>query len=111
MLTNPYFFLNKYSQFRLNDPSLAAIVQFAVRNLGVQHIVIVGHTNCGGVRGALEAVFPPQAPKVEDGDPESAPTPSLNIPPALGDWLQPLIEDIKNTQPPNLGEFLQIALF
>lgn len=32
----------------------AAAVEFAVKHLKVQHILVMGHSNCGGVRGCLE---------------------------------------------------------
>lgn len=36
------------------DASLMAALSFAVNTLGVKHIVVAGHTNCGGVKAALE---------------------------------------------------------
>lgn len=35
------------------DLSFNAVLEYAVNNLGVQHIVLCGHTSCGGVAGAL----------------------------------------------------------
>jgi carbonic anhydrase len=32
----------------------AAAVEFAVKALKVQHIIVMGHSNCGGVRGCLD---------------------------------------------------------
>ncbi|KZT69837.1 carbonate dehydratase, partial [Daedalea quercina L-15889] len=43
------------NQFSPDDVSAASAVQFAVQILRVSHVVIVGHTNCGGVQAALEA--------------------------------------------------------
>lgn len=35
------------------DLSSLSVIQFAVGTLKVQHVVLCGHTNCGGVAGAL----------------------------------------------------------
>ncbi|KAH9832890.1 carbonic anhydrase [Rhodofomes roseus] len=62
------------NQFSADDPSAASVVQFAVQRLRVSHVVVVGHTHCGGVAAAFEAV--------KDGLPPSGP---------LGGWLHHLI--------------------
>ena len=39
----------------------SAALEFAILGLGVRHIVVLGHSHCGGVRAALEAL-PPLSP-------------------------------------------------
>jgi len=36
----------------------SAALEFGVRNLEVQHIIVLGHAQCGGIRALLEGVVP-----------------------------------------------------
>jgi carbonic anhydrase len=50
------------------DPAVGAVLEFAVDTLEVRHLIVSGHTRCGGMRAALDGV--------EEG--------------ALGTWLTPV---------------------
>lgn len=67
---------NIANQFLPDDDSANSVLAYAVNSVGVQHVIVAGHTNCGGVKAALEAAFNP---------PSEPPTT------ALGRWLLPLI--------------------
>jgi len=57
------------------DDNLQSVITYAVGDLGVEHVLVVGHTNCGGAAACLNTVQ------------EGAPPPA----PPLGRWLAPLI--------------------
>ncbi|GJE98258.1 carbonic anhydrase [Phanerochaete sordida] len=67
---------NIANQVHLHDDSIQSVLTYAIAELGVEHVVVVGHSHCGGVAACLgAAAAPPAAP--------SAP---------LGRWLAPLTD-------------------
>ena len=40
----------------LTDMNCLSVIQFAVEALGVEHIIVCGHYNCGGVKAAMDNV-------------------------------------------------------
>ena len=51
---------NIANQFHIHDDSAVSALMFAVQVLGVEHIIVVGHTNCGGVNAAIKQVLDEQ---------------------------------------------------
>jgi carbonic anhydrase len=37
-----------------NDPNAMAVIEFAIEQLGIRHVIVTGHYHCGGVRAALD---------------------------------------------------------
>ncbi|HSP35717.1 MAG TPA: carbonic anhydrase [Thermoanaerobaculia bacterium] len=52
------------------DPNCMAVLEFAINTLEVDHVIVCGHYNCGGVRAALEG----------------------NASGFVGEWLTPLVQ-------------------
>jgi carbonic anhydrase len=44
---------NVANQVRTDDPAIAASFEFALGTLGVRHLIVCGHTGCGGAKAAL----------------------------------------------------------
>lgn len=88
--------LSDRSQFSEDDKSAASAVQFAVQNLHVSYVFVVGHTQCGGVAAALRAASSDQ--------PRNA---------VLGDWLgnlTALAKDQKLKYPDDLAELIEMNI-
>ncbi len=68
------------------------MLDYAVEHIGVSHVILAGHTNCGGAAGAAKAAKAP-----------SAAPPSSSSP--LERWLAPLVEIAKATD----GDLLDIV--
>jgi carbonic anhydrase len=48
--------------------SSSAALEYAVMALKVEHVVVLGHGQCGGVRAYAESVINPEAPPLSHGD-------------------------------------------
>jgi len=70
---------NIANQFHLEDDSAQSVLSYGVNVLKIKHVVIVGHTQCGGAIASLKAA----ASSNETSDSESTP---------LSRWLAPLTE-------------------
>ncbi|KAG2143501.1 carbonic anhydrase [Suillus bovinus] len=46
---------NVANQFHLHDDSALSVLTFAIKEVGVEHVILVGHTNCGGAMACIEA--------------------------------------------------------
>lgn len=71
-----------HSQFHLDDDSALSVLTYAVEVVGVEHVVIVGHTQCGGAIACYDAA---------QAAPSSSDTP-------LSRWLTPLTKLASNLQ-------------
>ena len=60
------FVLRNFSnQFQTHDDSAVSALTFAVQGLGVEHVIVVGHTSCGGVSAAVKQVLHEQSDDAE----------------------------------------------
>ncbi|KAJ3538366.1 hypothetical protein NMY22_g5199 [Coprinellus aureogranulatus] len=77
---------NIANQLKLDDYNALSVLRYAVDYLGVEHVVIVGHTECGGAAACLGAA---QNPSLDLSKP-IATVPSLPADASLNRWLDPL---------------------
>ncbi|KAG2344199.1 carbonic anhydrase [Suillus weaverae] len=76
---------NIANQFHLDDDSALSVLTYAVKVVGVEHVILVGHTNCGGAAACLKIV--------ED----AAANPDASQPDSpLTRWLSPLIARVQS---------------
>jgi len=67
---------NIANQFSLNDQSALSVLQYAVDFVGVEHVIIAGHSGCGGAAACYEAACGNALVHAET---------------ELGQWLAPLV--------------------
>ncbi|KDR81755.1 hypothetical protein GALMADRAFT_59568 [Galerina marginata CBS 339.88] len=77
---------NIANQFHVDDGNALAVLRYAVEHLNVEHVVVVGHTSCGGAGACLAAA---QSPTFSSNGP-IATIPTLPADADLNKWLDPL---------------------
>ena len=82
------------SLVQLNDPNGISALTYAVAELGVEHVIVGGHTNCGGAAVCLDHAPDKHhafnVPKESYAHTDPRETASWPPPPPLNTWLQPL---------------------
>jgi len=48
---------NIANQVHLDDDTMVSVVEYAVRDLKVKHVILVGHSECGGVEHCVKEVL------------------------------------------------------
>ncbi|KAF8643859.1 hypothetical protein AX16_008875 [Volvariella volvacea WC 439] len=78
---------NIANQFHPDDENVLSVLKYAVDFLGVEHVVIVGHTNCGGAMACLNAAR-------AQNNPNGTNATITTLPPdePLNRWLAPLTD-------------------
>ncbi|KAI0782013.1 carbonic anhydrase [Abortiporus biennis] len=66
---------NIANQVHLDDENTLSVIQYAVEQLYVKHVVIAGHTYCGGAEACLDEALHPG-----------------HLEPPIKDWLMPLVK-------------------
>jgi len=69
---------NIANQVHLDDPNATSLIQFTVERVGIRHIVVTGHTHCGGIKTCYAIAY------------EGAPPPPPESP--LGKFIDPLLK-------------------
>ena len=77
----------------LTDDSILSVLAYAIAELGVEHVVVVGHTQCGGAAACLAAASAPPPPS-------SAPKSPLQ------NWLGPLTSLAQSLKEPTAEELV-----
>jgi carbonic anhydrase len=79
----------------------SAALEYAVMALEVQHIVVLGHGQCGGVRAYAQIVDNPETPRLSHSD-------------FIGDWIKmlaPAVERLGRAPDPEDRDYLQALEF
>jgi len=98
---------NVANQLPSDDINVLSVLAYAVNHLGVENVIIAGHSHCGGAAASLNAAqapdFIPKVPIITiDGEPADSP---------LNRWLEPLTLLAYSLQlPDNSDESLEILV-
>lgn len=77
---------------------MLSVLTYAVAHLGVEHVVVVGHTNCGGVAACLAASSAPSS--------TTSANPSAKPQSPLERWLAPLTSLAQELGHPSSAELV-----
>lgn len=92
---------NIANQVHLTDDNLLSVLEYAVDHIEpVEHVVLVGHTECGGVKACLAAAAKTNPPR-HVVQPDSSP---------INRWLAPLVDLAVCLQPPDGGSLQPLTL-
>ncbi|KAF9530231.1 carbonic anhydrase [Crepidotus variabilis] len=75
---------NIANQVPPEDANSVSVLEYAIKHLKVEHVIIAGHTNCGGANASLSAALAGSSASQTLSDEPSAG--------ALNKWLEPLTE-------------------
>jgi len=98
---------NIANQLRADDTSLLSVLAYAINYLGIENVIIIGHSGCGGALTSLKAAqapgFVPVLPITTiENEPVYSP---------LNRWLEPLTQLAYSLQLPDQGaESLEILV-
>jgi len=82
---------NIANQVHLDDDNILSVLTYAIGSLGVRHVVVVGHSECGGAAACLNAVQRPTGGSITT-------IPSLSPDAPLNRWLDPLTKHLGSLQ-------------
>jgi len=86
---------NIANQFRPDDDSALAALTFAVNVVGVEHVIVTGHTECAGAKSCLEAAIAQSAIRDTSTVPTTTTANAANATDSgtpLSRWLTPLAD-------------------
>ncbi|KAJ7510051.1 carbonic anhydrase [Mycena galericulata] len=78
---------NIANQVQLDDNSVLSVLTYAIEHLGVEHVVVVGHTECGGAVACFGAA---SSPTFSPSAASCVVDPGLAADAPLNEWLTPL---------------------
>jgi carbonic anhydrase len=67
---------NIANRFVSNDTNAVSVLSYAVSELGVEHVIVMGHYGCGGVGASILLARPTNNVNYADG--------------AVRDWVEPI---------------------
>ncbi|KAJ3557889.1 hypothetical protein NM688_g1222 [Phlebia brevispora] len=96
---------NIANQVFANDPNAVSVITYALLELGVEHIIVAGHSHCGGVAVCLDEHLTQDQKAICF---ESRATATWPPPAPIDEWLTPLRKLAESyPHPPTLQELVE----